>query len=88
MVLIKIHDDITGVIDIDEDFHWEELEGLYTLLSPREIGIIIAYQLFDVEYKLTEEILDTEINDYLSDLHQQIRDNCIDVLESNGIKVY
>lgn len=88
MVLINIHDDIPGIIDINEDFEYDTLEGLYELLQPREIGISIAYQLFDAEYTLTEEILNLEINDYLSELSQKIRDNCIEVLMDNGIKVY
>lgn len=59
----------------------------WLILNLNEIGIMIAYQLFDAEYDITQEILDEEINDYLSSWHEQILEKCIDVLESNGIKV-
>lgn len=59
----------------------------WVILNLNEIGIMIAYQLFDAEYDITQEILDEEINDYLSSWHEQILEKCIDVLESNGIDV-
>ena len=59
----------------------------WLILNLNEIGTMIAYQLFDAEYDITQEILDEEINDYLSSWHEQILEKCIDVLESNGIKV-
>lgn len=60
----------------------------WLILNLNEIGTMIAYQLFDAEYDITQEILDEEINDYLSSWHEQILEKCIDVLESNGIKVF
>ena len=59
----------------------------WLILNLNEIGTMIAYQLFDAEYDITQEILDEEINDYLSSWHEQILEKCIDVLESNGINV-
>ena len=59
----------------------------WLILNLNEIGTMIAYQLFDAEYDITQEILDEEINDYLSSWHEQILEKCIDVLESNGIDV-
>ena len=59
----------------------------WLILNLNEIGTMIAYQLFDAEYDITQEILDEEINDYLSNWHEQILEKCIDVLESNGIDV-
>ena len=52
------------------------------------LGVLIAYNLFDAEYDITEEILDEEINDFLSNVHQKIINNAINVLNDNGINVY
>lgn len=88
MVLINIHDEIGGVIDVDEFFTNVTLEGLYELLFPQEIGIEIAENLSEAEYKITQEILDEEINDYLKDIHESIIDSCIGELATYGIRVY
>ena len=79
--------DVQIEFNIDEQIEYENLSP-FLLLQPREIAISIAYQLFDVEYTITEEILDEEINDYFSQLHKEIIDNIIDVLFDNGIDVY
>ena len=73
--------------NIDEQIEDVDLEP-FTLLQPREIAISIAYQLFDVEYDITQEILDEEINDYFSHLHERIIEDAIEILENNGIDVY
>lgn len=73
--------------DIDEQIEYENLSP-FLLLQPREIAISMAYQLFDVEYDITEEILDEEINDYFSELHKEIIDGITDVLYDNGVDVY
>ena len=60
----------------------------WVVLNMSEIGIAIAYSLFDAEYDIREEDIDYEINDFLSYLHRYIRDKAIDVLEDNGREVY
>ena len=59
----------------------------WVVLNMNEIGIAIAYQLFDAEYDLREEDVNYQINDFLSYLHRYIRDKAIDVLEDNGREV-
>ena len=59
----------------------------WVVLNMNEIGIAIAYQLFDAEYDLREEDIDYQINDFLSYLHRYIKDKAIDVLEDNGREV-
>ena len=84
MTYINITDDISEETWLDEDFAHEEIDCLYDILNTREIGISIAYQLFDAEYDITQEILDEEINDYLSNMHEKIIEAAIQVLEDNG----
>lgn len=59
----------------------------WIILNLGEIGTAIAYNLFDAEYNITQEILDEEINDYLSDWHNWILEQAIEKLEQNGINV-
>ena len=70
-------------------FQLEQLE-LYpwTILNLDEIGILIASNLFYAEYDITQEILDEEINDYLSNIHEKIIEKAIQKLEENNINVY
>lgn len=87
MTYINITNDDATEFDYDEDFTCENVDGLYHLLNTREIGIMIAYQLFDAEYDITQEILDEEINDYLSDIHEKIIEAAIETLEENNREV-
>lgn len=85
------------IIDIDDatdekfimNTEDEQLE-LYpwTILNLDEIGILIASNLFYAEYDVTQEILDEEINDYLSNIHEKIIEKAIQKLEENNINVY
>ena len=63
-----------------------ELLELYpwVVLNLNEIGTSIAYQLFDAEYDINQEILDEEINDYLCHIHERILEQAIQKLEENG----
>lgn len=56
----------------------------WVVLNLDEIGVAIAYQLFDAEYDITQEILDEEINDYLCHIHERILERAIQKLEENG----
>ena len=87
MTYINITDDIDKEYELPEDFNSNEINGLYDILNTREIGISIAYQLFDAEYDLTQEILDEEINDYLKNIHEKIIENAIETLEQNEREV-
>lgn len=59
----------------------------WIVLNLDEIGVSIAYQLFDAGYDITQEILDEEINDYLCHIHERILERAIQKLEENGIVV-
>lgn len=84
------------IIDIDDatdekfimNAEDEQLE-LYPwiILNLDEIGISIASNLFYAEYDVTQEILDEEINDYLSNVHEKILEKAIQKLEENNINV-
>lgn len=87
MTYINITDDINKEYELQEDFNSNEINGLYDILNTREIGISIAYQLFDAEYDLTQEILDEEINDYLKNVHEKIIESAIETLEQNEREV-
>ena len=56
----------------------------WIVINVREIASSIAYQLFDAEYDITQEILDEEINDYFSFIHEKILEQAIQKLEENG----
>ena len=85
-MFVKIDDETEDKFNMDiEDTALELYPWL--ILNLNEIGTMIAYQLFDAEYDITQEILDEEINDYMSNWHERIFEKCIDVLESNGIDV-
>lgn len=87
MTYINITDDIDKEYELPENFNSNEINGLYDILNTREIGISIAYQLFDAEYDLTQEILNEEINDYLKNIHEKIIESAIETLEQNGREV-
>lgn len=83
MTYINItNDDSEGFI-MEEDLELLEIYP-WTVLNLDEIGSHIAYNLFDAEYDLTQEILDEEINDYLSGIHERILEQAITKLEENG----
>ena len=73
----------------DMDIEQTELEiSPWFILNANEIGTHIAYQLFDAEYDITQEILDEEINDFLSNIHERIIEQAIQKLEDNGRMVF
>jgi len=68
----------------------DEIKELYpwVILNINEIGDRIAYAFFDVEYEqISQEFLDDDINDYLSDIHERIIERAIQKLEENGVDV-
>ena len=68
----------------------DEIKELYpwVVLNINEIGDRIAYAFFDVEYEqISQEFLDNDINDYLSDIHERIIERAIQKLEENGVDV-
>lgn len=68
----------------------DEIKDLYpwVILNINEIGDRIAYAFFDVEYEqISQEFLDDDINDYLSDIHERIIERAIQKLEENGVDV-
>lgn len=68
----------------------DEMKELYpwVILNINEIGDRIAYSFFDVEYEqVSQEFLDEDISDYLSDIHERIIERAILKLEENNIDV-
>ena len=82
-MIIKIDDMTDEVFTMGDSQEVLDLSPWVTL-NMREIGVSIAYNLFDAEYDIREEYIDEEINDFLSYLHNYIRDQAIDVLQENG----
>lgn len=80
-ILIKDNEDHFNMMKIED-----EMLEIYPwiVLNLDEIGVAIAYQLFDAEYDITQEILDEEINDYLCHIHERILERAIQKLEENG----
>lgn len=76
------------VDDIYMNIETEILE-LYpwVVLNLDEIGVAIAYQLFDAGYDITQEMIDEEINDYLYHIHERLLERAIQKLEENGVDV-
>lgn len=87
MVYVNIKDNTDDKIDMSAETEQLEIHP-WIVLNLNEIGETIAMQLFDAEYKITQEILDDEINHYLSEIHERIFEKSIEVLESNNIEVY
>lgn len=87
MTYINITNDDSEEFDMEEDLEQLELYP-WIVLNLNEIGTGIAFNLFDAEYDITQEILDEEINDYLSHIHERILEQAIQKLEDNGITVY
>lgn len=86
-MMICIDDGTNDKINMDIE---DEIKELYPwiILNLNEIGDRIAYAFFDVEYEqISQEYLDDDINDYLSDIHERIIERTILKLEENGIDV-
>lgn len=83
MTYINITNDDSEEFDMAEDLEQLEIYP-WVVLNLDEIGVHIAYQLFDAEYDLHQEYLDEEINDYLSHIHERILERAIQKLEENG----
>ena len=83
-ILIKDDENHFNMMKIED-----EMLKIYPwiVLNLDEIGVSIAYQLFDAGYDITQEILDEEINDYLCHIHERILERAIQKLEENGIVV-
>ena len=85
-MFVEIEEGTRDEFFMDRD---EEQLELYpwVILNLSEIGDRIAYSLSNVEYQVTQEILDEEINDYLSHIHERIIEQAILKLEQNKIDV-
>lgn len=85
-MFVEIEEGTRDEFFMDRD---EEQLELYPwiILNLSEIGDRIAYSLSNVEYQVTQEILDEEINDYLSHIHERIIEQAILKLEQNKIDV-
>lgn len=83
MTYINITNDDSEEFDMAEDLEQLEIYP-WVILNLDEVGVHIAYQLFDAEYDLRQEYLDEEINDYLSHIHERILERAIQKLEENG----
>lgn len=86
-MIICIDEGTNDKINMDIE---DEIKELYpwVILNINEIGDRIAYAFFDVEYEqISQEFLDEDINDYLSDIHERIIERAILKLEENGVNV-
>lgn len=59
----------------------------WIVLNIDEIGHSIGDNLTEAEYQITQEILDEEINDYLSGIHERIIEKAIQTLADKNIEV-
>lgn len=59
----------------------------WIVLNINEIGNFISQNLLDVDYEITQEVLDEEIRDYLSNIHELIIERAIQKLEEEKIEV-
>lgn len=86
-MIICIDEGTNDKINMDIE---DEMKELYPwiILNINEIGDRIAYAFFDVDYEqISQEFLDKDINDYLSDIHERIIERAILKLEENGVDV-
>lgn len=86
-MIICIDEGTNDKINMDIE---DEMKELYPwiILNINEIGDRIAYAFFDVDYEqISQEFLDEDINDYLSDIHERIIERAILKLEENGVDV-
>lgn len=59
----------------------------WIVLNINEIGNFVSQNLLDVDYEITQEVLDEEIRDYLSNIHELIIERTIQNLEKEKIEV-
>lgn len=59
----------------------------WIVLNINEIGNFISQNLLDVDYEITQEVLDEETRDYLSNIHELIIERAIQKLEEEKIEV-
>lgn len=76
----------------EEKFDMEDTDEMlevypWIVLNINEIGNFVSQNLLDVDYEITQEILDEEIRDYLSNIHALIIERAIRNLEKEKIKV-
>ena len=86
-MLIYVDEGTDDKINMDIE---DEIKELYPwiILNINEIGDRIAYAFFDVGYEqISQKLLDDEINDYLSVIHERIIERAIQKLEENGVDV-
>ncbi len=88
MVYINIKNNDSSYVELEEDFEYNTIDCQYHILQPAEVGMGIAYQLLDVEYCITNEVLMDMVVDYLDDLIVKIKDSAESILDDNDIKVY
>lgn len=86
-MFIEIDDGTNDMVNMDIEEQMLELYPWVTL-NIQEIGSNIAANLFYAEYDITQEILDEEINDYLSHIHERIIEQAIQKLEENNVTVF
>ena len=86
-MLIYVDEGTDDKINMDIE---DEIKELYPwiILNINEIGDRIAYDFFDVGYEqISQKLLDNDINDYLSVIHERIIERAIQKLEENGVDV-
>lgn len=86
-MLINIEDETNDKFTMGDEQEVLDLSP-WVILNMNEIGTLIAYNLFDVEYDIKQEFIDEDIRDYLSYLHEYIFNRVVDKLEENGKVVY
>ena len=59
----------------------------WIVLNINEIGNFISQNLLDVDYEITQEVLDEEIRGYLSNIHELIIERAIQNLEKEKVEV-
>lgn len=86
-MFVNIEDYTEEWFDMNAEDELVELNPWF-ILNTNEIGASIAYEYFDAEYDITQEYLDESINDFLSNIHEQILEIAIQKLEENNRMVY
>lgn len=85
MTKIYIDDEIEEKIEISEEFGYHMFD-IYSILNTRELGISVAYKLFDKE-KITESDITNAINEVLWDINDEIKNEAYSILKENDIPV-
>lgn len=86
-MFVNIEDCTEEWFDMNAEDELVELNPWF-ILNANEIGASIACEYFDAEYDITQEHLDESINDFLSNIHEQILEKAIQKLEENNKMVY